>query len=126
MQFTYDRAKGTATWAINGKTVSTASSIGTFPTGKFHPVIDLGGQDPQQPLDVKTLVVGFATFTFLDFADPNDAASDTGLVHLTADPEGGKNYVKPAAFVDGKSADSSRLFGAGATLKVDSYSVELL
>ncbi len=89
-------------------------------------MIDLGGQDPKQPLDIKTLSLGFTTFSFLDFTDPNDPASDTGLVQLTGDVNGTKNYVRPAAFVDAFSKQSSRLFGAGATLKVDDYSVELL
>ncbi|MFD5920024.1 DUF6081 family protein [Kitasatospora sp. NPDC058201] len=117
-----DRGGTRVTWLLDGAEVFAVDRIGHRPAGREHLLLDHGGE-PGEPVRLGQLAVGLATMTLLDGAGPDGR----GLVRLDAAP--GHYYdvrsgaPAPQAFVDERSRPESRLFGAGAVLRVREVTV---
>jgi hypothetical protein len=117
----YDRAAGVVRWLVNGKERFRVDQIGRRIDKKFL-TLDHGGDE--EVVAPTQLDFGMGLFTLLDARLP----SGTPLVRLsTADdfyfiPDG-NGGVDPAAFADEDSKDESRLFGQGAELCVERFTV---
>lgn len=118
----YDRAAGVVRWLVNGKERFRVDRIGRR-IGKEFLTLDHGGDE--QDVEPRQLDFGMGLFTLLDARLP----SGTPLVRLStaADfyfvPAEGGGF-DPAAFVDEDSEDESRLFGQGAELRVERFTVK--
>jgi hypothetical protein len=117
----YDRAAGTARWLIDGIEVFRVDAIGSRLPDRHQMLIDHGGYDvivsPAQ------MDCAMAIFDFLDGYGP----TGRGLVQIEADPN---DYFNPRfgpptrmTFVDPQSLPTSRLFGQGAAILVESFEV---
>lgn len=108
----YDREQNEVRWYDKGKLVCQVTDLGT-PSEDFLIILDHGGNN--KIVDMEQLSFGGGTFTLLDMTNPQDPASQTGLVKLTDTPG---YYVKPCdtCFYDVNSEESNRLFGQGAKM----------
>jgi hypothetical protein len=109
-------------WLVNGKERFRVDRIGRRIDEEFL-TLDHGGDE--EVVEPKQLDFGMGLFTLLDARLP----SGTPLVRLsTADdfyflPDG-EGEFDPADFVDNDSEDHSRLFGQGAELRVERFTVK--
>ncbi|MFF2956911.1 DUF6081 family protein [Kitasatospora sp. NPDC057965] len=117
-----DRSGTRVTWLLDDAQVLAVDRIGHLLPGRRHLLLDHGGE-PGEPLRLGQLAAGLAVLTLLDGAGPDGRA----LVRLDAEP-GHYADVRagapvPQAFVDEHSRPESRLFGAGAELRVRELTV---
>ena len=117
----YDRAAGVVRWLVNGKERFRVDQIGRRIDEEFL-TLDHGGDE--ELVEPRQLDFGMGLFTLLDARLP----SGTPLVRLSTAqdfyfvPDGSGGF-DPAAFVDEASQDESRLFGQGAELRVERFTV---
>ncbi|GMK56420.1 hypothetical protein CspeluHIS016_0302600 [Cutaneotrichosporon spelunceum] len=121
LKVSYDRSAKTVSWFIGGREVYNINRIGHYPTDRTSVLVDRGGVE-EEVGEMRQLVCGVGTFTLMDRFVPS---LGKGLVRLN--PQEGY-YIHPITgapldFVDDASAESSRLFGQGAELVVDSVTV---
>ncbi|MGW2301898.1 DUF6081 family protein [Streptomyces sp. NPDC001809] len=116
-KISYDRSAGVVRWLLDGRQVFKVDRIGHRLKTRKNLVLDHGGTE----VDVRPrqLSCGMGLFTILDGAQPG-AADDRALVRLSPAQN---RYFKPAvgapvpqSFHDDTSAESSRLFGQGASI----------
>lgn len=116
----YDKAAGIVRWLVDGKTKFTVNRIGLHIDRRFM-VLDHGGTE--ELFSPNQLNCGMGMFTLLDAHGPQNV----GLVQLSSLPDFYFNPLlgepNPESFVDPASAESSRLFGQGAALRVRNASV---
>jgi hypothetical protein len=119
-EIAYDRRTGTARWLLNDSEVYRVGNIGRRLHSRDHLVLDLGGRE--ETVVPRQLAFGMGLFTLLDAAiggaPPLVRLSDQ-LTYLSPLP----GALYPAAFVDESSRPESRLFGQGAEMYVESYTV---
>ncbi|MBF6328250.1 DUF6081 family protein [Nocardia transvalensis] len=120
----YTPAQHTVRWILDGREVFRVDRIGELLPTRDNLMLDNGGE----PTIVKPrqLSCGIGLFTILDGAQPG-ARMDSGLVRLSSAPN---HYFRPStgapnpqSFFDDYSAASNRLFGQGASLSLQWYSV---
>jgi hypothetical protein len=117
----YDRSAGTVRWIVDGEERFRVDRIGHL-IDRQDLTIDHGGTP--ESIEPRQLSGGMGLLTLLDGALPSGDA----LVRLSDvegtyfDPQQGE----PAAqvFVDEASSDASRLFGQGAALQMEHFTVE--
>jgi len=116
----YNKAAGTVRWLVDGKEVFRVARIG-HRIERQYMVLDHGGAD--MTFSPNQLDCGMGMFTLLDGHGP----TNRGLVRLSTAPG---FYFNPAigqpaveTFVDPRSAPSSRLYGQGAELRLQRYTV---
>jgi hypothetical protein len=116
----YDRRTGIARWLLDGAEVYRVANVGCLLHSREHLVLDLGGRE--EAVVPRQLAFGMGLFTLLDAAiggaPPLVRLSDR-LTYLS--PLHGAPYLP--AFVDETSRPESRLFGQGAEMYVESYTV---
>jgi hypothetical protein len=116
----YDRRTGIARWLLDGAEVYRVASVGRLLDSREHLVLDLGGRE--EAVVPRQLAFGMGLFTLLDAAiggaPPLVRLSDR-LTYLS--PLQGAPHLP--AFVDESSRPESRLFGQGAEIYVESYTV---
>jgi hypothetical protein len=116
----YDRRTGIARWLLDGAEVYRVANVGRHPDSREHLVLDLGGRE--ESVALRQLAFGMGLFTLLDAslggAPPLVRLSDQ-LTYFS--PLQGAPH-RPA-FVDESSRPESRLFGQGAEMSVQSYTV---
>ncbi|GAB1644478.1 DUF6081 family protein [Krasilnikovia sp. MM14-A1259] len=123
VEIAYDRAAGTVRWLLDGREVLRVDRIGHHLPGREHLVLDHGGTETV--VGPRQLNFGMGLLSLLDGAAPGHSAQ--GLVKLSGqpgfyhDPVAGPPH--PQAFVDERSAESSRLFGQGAELRVRRFAI---
>ncbi|MFE6872371.1 DUF6081 family protein [Kitasatospora sp. NPDC057692] len=117
-----DRSGTRVTWLLDGAEVLAVDRIGHRLPGRRHLLLDHGGE-PGEPSRLGQLTAGLAVLTLLDGAGPDGRA----LVRLDAEPgfyaDVRAGAPVPQAFVDEHSRPESRLFGAGAELRVRELTV---
>ncbi|MFB7469319.1 DUF6081 family protein [Kitasatospora sp. NPDC056184] len=117
-----DRSGTRVTWLLDGAEVLAVDRIGHRLPGRRHLLLDHGGE-PGEPVRLGQLAAGLAVLTLLDGAGPDGRA----LVRLDAEPgfyaDVRAGAPAPQAFVDERSRPESRLFGAGAELRVRELTV---
>ncbi|MCG8916572.1 DUF6081 family protein [Actinokineospora sp. PR83] len=121
LKISYDRSCGLVRWFLEGREVFRLDRIGHHlpPAQRRHLVQDHGGVE--QAVRPEQLAVGMGLFNFLDGAAPGRPG--TGLVRLSTatdyyyDPVTGP--PNPLTFADDRSLETSRLFGQGASLRMD-------
>src|SRR4051812_14798396 len=117
----YDRGAGTVRWLVNGKERFRIDRIG-YRIDRQYMTLDHGGDEVL--VEPKQLDFGMGLFTLLDGALPSGQA----LVRLSSqanfyfDPAVGQ--PTPQTFGDEESRDESRLFGQGAAIHVERFTVE--
>ncbi len=116
----YDRAAGTVRWLVDDEERFKVDRIG-YHIDRRYLTIDHGGTE--EAVESRQLNGGMGLFTLLDGYRETEQA----LVRLSS-AEG--FYFNPAvgepetlAFVDEQSNESSRLFGQGADLRMERFSV---
>jgi hypothetical protein len=116
----YDRRTGIARWLLNGAEVFRVADVGRRLDSREHLVVDLGGRE--ETVVPRQLAFGMGLFTLLDAAlgdaPPLVRLSDQ-LTYLSAL----RGAPHLPAFVDESSRLESRLFGQGAEMSVESYTV---
>jgi hypothetical protein len=116
----YDRRTGIARWLLQGVEVFRVAKVGRLLDSREHMVLDLGGRE--DTVVPRQLAFGMGLFTLLDAAidgaPPLVRLSDQ-LTYLS--PSTGAAHTP--AFVDESSRLESRLFGQGAEMDVESYTV---
>jgi hypothetical protein len=116
----YDRRRGIARWLLQGVEVFRVANVGRLLDSREHLILDLGGRE--ETVAPRQLAFGMGLFTLLDAAiggaPPLVRLSDL-LTYLS--PSQGSPH--PSAFVDESSRLESRLFGQGAEMRVESYTV---
>jgi hypothetical protein len=121
LSIAYDRDAGRVRWLVDGKERFRVDQIGRLIDRQFM-TLDHGGE----PEDVapKQLDFGMGLFTLLDGALPSGQA----LVRLSNEPnfyvDPSHGLPNPQAFVDEGSAPGSRLFGQGAEIAVERFTVQ--
>ncbi|WP_380283607.1 DUF6081 family protein [Kitasatospora purpeofusca] len=117
-----DRSGSRVTWLLDGAEVLAVDRIGHRLPGRRHLLLDHGGE-PGEPVRLGGAAAGLAVLTLLDGAGPDGR----GLVRLDAEPGFYADVRAGApvaqAFVDEHSRPESRLFGAGAELRVRELTV---
>lgn len=114
LKIEYDRSHGTVQWFVDGVEVFKVDKIGyRLPRSANYITLDHGGVE--ELVEPKQIDCGMGLFTLLDGYRPNEL----GLVKLSEqtpyfDPSVGEPTV--ASFWDDYSAQSSRLFGQGASM----------
>ncbi len=119
-QIAYDARAGVVAWRLDGGEVLRVSRIGARLPHREHLLIDLGGVEER--VAPRQLDFGMGLFTLLDGAHRRGP----GLVRLSDAhtyyaPDVGEPHV--LAFVDEESPAESRLFGQGAEMHIESYTV---
>ena len=121
LSIAYDRSANTIRWLVGGKEVFRVTQPGHRLASREHMVIDHGGVD--QLVECRQRNVGFGLFTLLDAANPGQP----GLVKLSTAPnfyfETGLGSPTPQSFVDPLSQSGSRIWGAGAELRINKVKV---
>ncbi|MEV7194329.1 DUF6081 family protein [Streptomyces sp. NPDC093510] len=119
VKISHDHSAGTVHWTLDGESVLTVDRIG-HPLDRDTLTLDEGGT----PEDVtpRQLSAGMGMLSLLDGSWP----TGRGLVRLSR----ATTYYRPDAgapteqsFVDEDSAESSRLFGQGAELRISDFKV---
>jgi hypothetical protein len=116
----YDRSAGVVRWILDGVEVYRVTRIGHRLESRAHLLIDLGGVE--QTVVLRQLDYGMGLFTLLDGA----VGSGPGLVRLSdelAYYAPGQGEPHALCFVDEASRRESRLFGQGAELRMEAYTV---
>lgn len=120
----YDRKAGTLSWKVNGKTEFVVDKIGFLPTDpEAVVIIDHGGIE--RLVEPQSFLVGWGGIELLDGTDPNDPASQQGLVKLVNDTILPGFYQKPTSFFDPLSKFESRRFGQGTISEVRKLQVRV-
>lgn len=119
LKIAYNQDRNTVKWFVDGKEVFSVSQIGKR-IGREGMFLDAGGEE--EMVTIEQLNCGLALFTLLDGALNGKPA----LVDLSGkaeyfDPR--KGEPEPLRFVDGESREESRLFGQGAELRCQEFSV---
>jgi hypothetical protein len=116
----YDRRTGIARWLLDGAEVHRVANVGCLLCSREHLVLDLGGRE--EVVVPRQFAFGMGMFTLLDAA----IGSAPPLVRLSDQ----LTYLSPLqgaphlpTFVDESSRPESRLFGQGAEINVESYTV---
>ncbi|EWC60655.1 hypothetical protein UO65_4079 [Actinokineospora spheciospongiae] len=121
LRLAHDHSRGLVRWFLDGREVFRLDRIGHHlpPALRRHLVQDHGGVEETVRPD--QLAVGMGLFNFLDGAAPGRPGS--GLVRLSTatdyyyDPVTGP--PTPLTFADDRSLEANRLFGQGASLRMD-------
>lgn len=122
-KISYDKSAGIVRWIVDDEELFSIDRIG-HRIDRSYMTLDHGGIE--QDVSPAQLDCGMGMFTLLDAHQP----SGTGLVRLSnvADfyfnPELGE--PSPETFLDDESLESNRLFGQGASLKVQKYWISSL
>ncbi|WP_329337293.1 DUF6081 family protein [Streptomyces sp. NBC_00663] len=119
VRISHDRSAGTVSWVLDGETVLTVDRIG-HPIDRATLTLDEGGKLTE--VEPRQLSFGMGLMSLLDGSWP----TGRGLVRLSR----ATTYYRPdqgapaeQRFVDEDSAESSRLFGQGAELRIADYVV---
>lgn len=116
----YDSRAGIARWLLDGAEVYRVADVGRLLQSREHLVIDLGGRE--ETVVPRQLAFGMGLFTLLDAAIGGGPALVRLSDRLTyVSPSQGA--PEPLSFVDASSRPESRLFGQGAEMHVDFYTV---
>jgi len=111
-----DRGGTRVTWLLDGQVVLGTDRLGHRAFGREHLLVDHGGVE--ETVRLRQLACGLGTFTTLDGAGPDGR----GLVRLDSAPDFyySPRHGAPVAqtFVDDASLPTSRIWGAGAVLRV--------
>ena len=117
----YDRSAGVVRWLVDGKERFRVDRIGHRIDRTFL-TLDHGGKE--ETVEPKQLGFGMGLFTLLDGSLPSGEA----LVRLSTAPDFYFDPVEgeptPQTFVDEESRPGSRLFGQGAELRVERFTVQ--
>jgi len=115
-QISYDVAAGTVEWVLDGQEVFRVDRIGHLLPSREHLVVDHGGEETT--VAPRQLNPGFGMFTSLDYARPGERAlvRISGVENYYYDTARGEPH--PQTFIDDKSAESNRLFGQGAEVRI--------
>jgi len=117
----YDRKLGEIRWFVNNNLVMKVDKIGFAGTDpELKLLLDHGGTP--EVVDPIGFNCGWGLFTLLDLADPLNPDEDLGLAKIDTTPDW---YFYPTNFVDEDSEVSSRLFGQGAEIELDRFSIEI-
>lgn len=122
LSIAYNRGAGVVRWLVDGEERFRVDRIGQH-IDRPYLTIDHGGDEER--VESRQLNGGMGMFTLLDGYLPSEQA----LVRLSDvedfyfDPVLGQPH--PLAFVDEESHEGSRLFGQGAELRIDHFTVEL-
>jgi hypothetical protein len=116
----YDNRAGIARWLLDGVEVYRVAEVGRLLQSREHLVIDLGGRE--ETVVPRQLAFGMGLFTLLDAAiggGPALVQLSDRLTYLSPS----QGALQPLAFVDATSRPESRLFGQGAEMHVEFYTV---
>lgn len=119
LKISYNKESNIVKWFVDGKEVFKVENVGMRIDRKYM-TLDLGGEE--EVVSVNQLNAGLGLFTLLDGTQP----TGTALVKLTDlkenfDPAKGETELP--VFVDNESKESSRLFGQGAELICNKYTI---
>ena len=115
----FDKQRGTVRWLVEGKEVFKITQIGHRLPSSTYLYTDHGG--PNETTSPNQLALGMGTFTLLDGYRPNPTGK--GLVHLFTYPYLKSGTTTPLTFVDEANLLANRLFGQGAALKAESFTI---
>jgi hypothetical protein len=120
LEIAYDNSAGTMRWIIDNREVFRVNTIGRR-IDRHYLMFDHGGNEAD--VSPNQLTAGMGMFTLLDGFLPSriGLARLSNLPFFYFDPEAGAPNLQ--TFLDTTSADSSRLFGQGAELRVRRYTV---
>lgn len=117
----YDRGAGRVRWIVDGKERFRVDQIGRLIDRRYL-TLDHGGTE--EDIEPKQLDFGMGLFTLLDGALPSARA----LIRLSSEPnfyfDPSLGAPNPQSFVDEGSAAGSRLFGQGAEIRVERFTVQ--
>ena len=121
LSIAYDRGAGRVRWIVDGKVRFQVDQIGRLIDRRYM-TLDHGGTE--EDIEPKQLDFGMGLFTLLDGALPSGQA----LVRLSNQPsfyfDPALGAPNPQSFVDEGSAPGSRLFGQGAEIQVERFTVQ--
>ena len=119
LAISYDRDSNTARWFVDGKVVLEVDRVGRR-IDRCYMALDVGGEEQTVRLD--QLECGLGMFTLMD-ASFNGGP---GLIDLAGFPFffcTARGEPHPLQYLDGDSLQANRLFGQGARVRCQSFSV---
>jgi hypothetical protein len=118
MAVSYDRARSTLRWQLDGREALSVGHVGRRLASNQHLVVDHGGAPGE--VTMRQANCGMGLFTVLDASGTGTRRK--GLARLTTAPDfyfdTATGAPTPQPFVDERSLPGSRLFGQGAALSM--------